>query len=84
MYIEYVYIAFLISPSVTVAGLKRIDNELRKVDCSLSWNEAELCDDGIHIEAQYPNNYDFTQFEKIEGLKIDYDAMSTWDYDVVE
>lgn len=75
-------IAFLISPGVTIAGLKRIEKELNKVNCYLCWGyEIELCDDGMYIEATYPESYDYTQFEKIEGLKIDYDAMQTWEYD---
>lgn len=72
-------IAFLISPGVTIAGLKRIEKELNKVNCYLYWYNIELCDDGMYIEATCPESYDYTQFEKIEGLKIDYDAMGRWE-----
>ena len=76
-------IAFLISPGVTIAGLKRIEEELKKVNCYLYWGyEIELCDDGMYIEAVYPKGYDYRKFEEIEGLKIDYDAMDKWERDL--
>lgn len=65
------YIGFLISPGVTVAGLKRIQEELKKVNCYLYWGYyIELRDDGLYIEASYFKGYDYRKFEEIEGLKI--------------
>lgn len=77
-------IALIIYPDITtLRKVRRIIEQLGKLNVSIDWSSAEISEYGLYLVAQYPNTIKWRDLEKdlseIDGLMIDYESMCDWE-----
>lgn len=77
--VEYYDLALIIDSKITLSQLNAIFEKLESLNIYIDYDSLEINADYSYLLVQYPDDINIKSITEIDGIKIDYPAMTYWD-----